>query len=174
MPSTAFARPIEDPVSKEQLLAAAKDVWHLFFEGEFPEIVPPRPMVAGRSCVTACVAIKGRWNGGIIVVCPLKLVMHGAAHLFRKEAGATSLREAKDLLGEVANTIAGSIAQHLHGPSDLSLPVLAHGVDLSVGIQDGRAARDICLRIGSHHVRLMLIQTSGQKRSAGTLGNAGG
>jgi chemotaxis protein CheX len=92
-----------------------------------PAAGPARPV--GRA-VTSCVHISGDdWNGSVSVALPWSLALEVAATMFGLPADELSDADVLDAVGELANIAGGNVKGMLEGPADLSLPVVAEGID---------------------------------------------
>lgn len=78
------------------------------------------------SAVTSVVAIDGPWRGAVVLECPQRLARSLAAGVLEGD-GAPGDEEVGDLLGEVANIIAGNVKALLPGACRLSLPSVSFG-----------------------------------------------
>lgn len=107
----------------------------------------------------ACVSLKGNWNGAVLLICPHELAIETAAGIFGKQDKETSISNAEDMLGEVANMIAGGVMEIIDTSATLSLPVVAHGADITMGIQDGKIATEVSMTCKSRPVHVMVLET---------------
>ena len=92
------------------------------------EAVPGAPTPdEARLGVEACVHITGGWEGTVSVSTSAGLARGLTEEMFGMVAGEASEEEILDANGEMANMIGGNIKALMPGPSQLSLPTVAHG-----------------------------------------------
>ena len=119
-----------------EITAIAHDVWETMFA--VPLIPGTVGAVPGPS-LTSVVHIDGAWRGAVTVHCPVAL----AAGLAMRVFGESTDAEMRDMLGEVANQIAGNIKAMLPAPCGLSLPTVAHGTDYDLRVMDTAATASL-------------------------------
>jgi chemotaxis protein CheX len=98
------------------------------------------PAATARSVrwVTGVVAISGAWEGLVVLQCDQSLARSAASIMFRSAEDDLGRELIHDAVGELTNMIGGNLKALLPEPSQLSLPVVADGVDAAVEIIDGR------------------------------------
>jgi hypothetical protein len=82
------------------------------------------------------VRISGAWSGLVLVHCTPALARRVAAVYFDVAPDSATQDDIRDVLGELANILAGNVKPLLPGPSRLSLPftdVTARAVELHAG-----------------------------------------
>lgn len=96
--------------------------------------------------LTSCVQLTGAWAGAVIFHCNAAFARDAAGAVL----GEASAANAQDVLGELANIAAGNIKPLLPGPTELSLPAVAEGVDYRLTVP------------GSHQLVKLRYACSGQ------------
>lgn len=81
--------------------------------------------------VEACVHITGGWEGTVSVATSDALARGLTEEMFGMSSGEASDAEILDANGEMANMIGGNIKALMPGPSQLSLPTVAHGAPMA-------------------------------------------
>ena len=84
--------------------------------------------------ISARVGIRGAWNGDVTLECAPAFAVAVAARMLGRQPAATSLEDARDALGELANIAAGNMKPLLAEGCSLSLPETWEG-----GAFDGAA-----------------------------------
>ena len=86
--------------------------------------------------VTASVGLAGDWDGTVLIECSGKTACTLAGALLMAQLDEVD-DNVKDVLGELANMLAGNISRQLPGSSALSLPCVVEGQDYKLGILYG-------------------------------------
>lgn len=81
-----------------------------------------------------CVQVTGAWEGAVLVFCAEELAGAFAAAMFGTPAQEVTDDEVRDALGELANMVAGNVKAQLPSQTQLSLPTVVRGRDLSVDV----------------------------------------
>ncbi len=84
--------------------------------------------------LAGCVRIKGGWNGAIVLHCAPDLLKKASKAMLSVDPEKATRDDLRDTLGELSNITGGNIKAILPGPSDLSLPIVAEGDELSVRV----------------------------------------
>lgn len=116
------ARELAD-VSSDDIVAITSQVWSSFLELELADVSAEATVLAG-PVMSAVVRISGAWQGAVQVECPPQHAADAAVRMFSMEPGAASDSDARDVLGELANVVAGNVKSLLPAPSALSMPAV--------------------------------------------------
>ena len=81
--------------------------------------------------VTSCVHITGGWEGSVLVRCTRELAHTITGSMFDMDPSEATTEEIADAIGEIANMIGGNVKSLVPGPSQLSLPWVADGGELT-------------------------------------------
>lgn len=117
-----------DP-SIDDIRTVTDQVWQNVF-GREPIPGAPVPDSAALG-VSGCVHITGGWEGTVTVATTEALARSLTEEMFAMEPGEASDEELLDANGEMANMIGGNIKSLLPGPSQLSLPTVTRGAEMS-------------------------------------------
>src|SRR5688572_16659919 len=77
--------------------------------------------------LAASVAIAGTYNGTVLFTCTEQFGRRAASILLGVEPAEVTLSDIHDTVAELSNIFGGGIKSILPGPSNLSLPSVAHG-----------------------------------------------
>ena len=143
-------------VTTEEAIALAVEVWRGFLGVElvprFDEPAPPMP----EASVSGCVTIKGSWYGGITVTLPSSLgvtLTRGALQLDDPQP-----EDVSDVVGELANMMAGRLKHQLPPDTQISLPMVATGDHFHLSIPGARVAMELDFSIDEAPLRIRLIK----------------
>lgn len=122
-------------VTAADVTTIAQDVWGSFLA---MDLVPhplgdQAPPLTGRT-VTGCVHVTGAWQGSVLLEYGSESAAAAAEAMFGAEPGGLSPEEVSDALGELTNMVGGNIKSLLPGPSTLSIPSVAEGVEYTVRV----------------------------------------
>lgn len=137
-----------------EITAIAHDVWESMFG---VQLTPSHGAVLDGRTLTGIVHIDGAWQGAVVLRCPVGLAASLTAQLFGGSADA----EVRDLLGELANQLAGNIKALLPQPSSLSLPVVATGSDYEVTVSDTRVVAVVGLACNGDPLVIHVLERTG-------------
>jgi chemotaxis protein CheX len=87
--------------------------------------------------LSASVGIAGEWNGTVTLQCSAETACSLAGAMLAMDPLPDVDDDVKDVLGELANIVAGNIKSRLPGPSSLSLPCVIDGSNYSLEILNG-------------------------------------
>jgi chemotaxis protein CheX len=87
--------------------------------------------------ISASVGIAGEWNGTVTLQCSADTACRLAGAMLAMDPLPDVDDDVKDVLGELANIVAGNIKSMLPGPSSLSLPCVIDGSNYSLEILNG-------------------------------------
>jgi len=143
-------------ITTEEAIDLAIEVWRGFLGVELiprfdePAHVPPEASVSG------CVTLKGAWYGGIIVTLPVSLgivVTRAALALDDPET-----EDVRDVVGELANMMAGRLKHQLPPDTQISLPMVATGDHFHLSIPGARVAMELDFAIEDTPLRIRFIK----------------
>jgi CheY-specific phosphatase CheX len=143
-------------ITTEEAIELAIEVWRGFLAVELiprfdgPAELPPETSVSG------CVTIKGSWYGGIIVTLPVSLgisVTRTALQLDDPQP-----EDVSDVVGELANMMAGRLKHQLPPDTQISLPMVTTGDHFHVSIPGARVAMALDFAIDDAPLRIRIIK----------------
>lgn len=143
-------------ITTEEAVELAIEVSRGFLGVELiPRLGEPADLLPETS-VTGCVTIKGSWYGGIIVTMPFSLGVEVA----RTALGLDdpNLEDVGDVVGELANMMAGRLKHQLPPDTQLSLPMVATGDHFDLSIPGARVALELDFAIGDAPMRMRIIK----------------
>lgn len=109
----------------DDIRAVTQQIWEsVLGRDALPGAPEPGPSALG---LEACVHITGGWEGTVSVATTDELARRLTEEMFAMSAGEASEEEILDANGEMANMIGGNVKALMPGPSQLSLPTVAHG-----------------------------------------------
>lgn len=73
------------------------------------------------------IAITGKWNGLLTIVCPIALATRMAEAMFGTEPGEVSEAAVGDALGELTSLVGDTFKAQMDGPNRLLLPSVMRG-----------------------------------------------
>ena len=122
-------------VTSENVVSIAQDVWGSFLsmDLEANPLGDDAPPIEGRT-MTGCVHVTGEWQGSIFLECGVDAAQGAAEAMFGADPGTLSPDEVSDALGELTNMVGGNIKSLLPGPSALSIPSVAEGLEYTVRV----------------------------------------
>lgn len=105
----------------EDLEYIVRDIWSSFISSD-DDLIPLMP--ANDPDLRASVEFRGDCTGAVIVGCSPAAGIEVARRMLRLPEGASvDPRDVADALGELANTVGGSVKGMLPGTNQLSLPL---------------------------------------------------
>jgi chemotaxis protein CheX len=129
------------------------------YPGELVEDAEPTACSIG-----AAVQFTGDWQGAIVVGCDEAFGREAAAAMFGSEPESITHDELADALGELANMIGGNIKPLLAGAVSISLPTVAQGPELHLGIPGAEIWLGILYRRGESELSVGIYRRSPQGR----------
>ena len=143
-------------ITTEEAIDLAIEVWRGFLGVELvPRFGEPAEL-SPETAVSGCVTIKGSWYGGITVTLPVSLgisVTRTALQLDDPQADDVS-----DVVGELANMMAGRLKHQLPPDTQISLPMVATGDHFHLTIPGARVAMELDFSIDDIPLRIRLIK----------------
>jgi chemotaxis protein CheX len=120
-------------VSEEEIQQVTTQIWESMLD------LHPAPANGDGSSapdarIGASVQITGNWEGAVRLDSSLALARMAAARFIGSEPDKVSVDQVRDAMGELANMSAGMIKNLLPGPSYLSLPSVADGIEYNFTI----------------------------------------
>lgn len=90
--------------------------------------------------MTGSISISGAWNGVVAIGFSAEAARLSAAHMLGIPLEDLRDADVVDAVGELVNVVGGNLKGIVDGPTDLSLPVVARGRNLS---EQSSRARDV-------------------------------
>ena len=149
--------PLTWDLQAADLARVATEAWCSFDTSELT--VSSNTVDAGHTdaAFTASVAIEGNWKGIVRLNCPLDLATEVAAGIFGEQDDETAEACAMDMLGEITNMIAGSVAQIIDSATQLSLPEVGLTQGNDIESRDNTIIAEVALNRESKTIQLRLL-----------------
>ncbi|HLZ67864.1 MAG TPA: chemotaxis protein CheX [Aliidongia sp.] len=143
-------------ITAEEAIDLAIEVWRGFLGVDLiPRFGEPADLASDTS-VSGCVTIKGSWYGGIIVTLPVGLgitVTRSALALDDPQP-----EDVGDVVGELANMMAGRLKHQLPPDTQMSLPMVATGDHFHLSIPGARVALELDFAVEETPLRIRIIK----------------
>jgi len=108
--------------------------------------------------MTAAIHISGDFHGGIRLECSRALVRRAASIMFDLSVEQLGEDDDRDVIGELANIVAGNIKALIPGSNSISLPTIVEGSDYVVSGLDVRSSTDFNFNLDGESMTLTLIE----------------
>ncbi|GGF23120.1 hypothetical protein GCM10011611_31520 [Aliidongia dinghuensis] len=143
-------------ITTEEAIDLAIEVWRGFLGVELvprfdePAHEPPESSVSG------CVTLKGAWYGGIIVTLPGSLGVMVTRSVLALDDPQPE--DVQDVVGELANMMAGRLKHQLPPDTQISLPMVATGDHFHLSIPGARVAMELDFAVEETPLRIRFIK----------------
>jgi chemotaxis protein CheX len=140
----------------EEAIELAIEVWRGFLGIDLiPRFGEPAESPA-ESSVSGCITLKGSWYGGIVVTLPASL---GAA-LARSALALDDPQpdDICDVVGELANMMAGRLKYQLPPDTQMSLPMVASGDHFHLSIPGAQIAMDLDFAVEDTPLKIQIVR----------------
>lgn len=108
--------------------------------------------------ITSAVHFVGEWRGAVLVECRLGAASQFTARFMGIAVPAAIDDDVRDVMGELANMVAGNLKSLLPRGVDLSMPSVVEGSDYALRICGATTAERICFASESGDFRITLIE----------------
>jgi CheY-specific phosphatase CheX len=143
-------------ITTEEAIELAIEVWRGFVGVELvPRFGEPAALIS-ETAVSGCVTIKGSWYGGIVVTLPASLgvtLTRSALALEDPEP-----EDVCDVVGELANMMAGRLKHQLPPDTQMSLPMVATGDHFHLSIPGAQVALELDFAVDEIPLRIQIIR----------------
>ena len=114
-----------DIVLKDELVQFVNNIWDSLLNIPItPTEKTFKPEGQGNT-LASCIHITGAWQGSVTLYCSTDLAKKLATAMISIPEEELTFSETQDVMGEIANIIAGNIKSLLPQPSSISLPSVA-------------------------------------------------
>jgi chemotaxis protein CheX len=145
-------------IRREEIGQVAASVFATMMGLEVREVPGPGGVESNPEFVTAAVFLAGAWEGAVLVQCS----PHHACELTGCFLGGAPPAEVsddvRDVLGEIANMIAGNLKCTLCPGIRVSVPSVVAGKDYSLRLCGARLAEQMALETGKGSLRLSIFE----------------
>ena len=108
--------------------------------------------------LTAAIHISGGFRGGIRLECSRSLIRRAASIMFNLREDKLSEDDERDVIGELANVIAGNIKALMHGSNSISLPTIIDGSDYRVSMLDVKSCGDFAFVLDGESLMVTIFE----------------
>ena len=152
----------------EHITTIVRSIWTSLFDTDVEPTWSAASLAATRS-VTGMVTIEGAWRGAVMVRCGLPLASLLTARMFAVES-EPAFDDIADAIGELANIVAGNLKALLPGPSAISLPAVALGVDYEVSVIGTSVVANVAFVTVGHTFAVVVTQSDSGEPEKGRSG----
>jgi chemotaxis protein CheX len=108
--------------------------------------------------MTAAIHISGDYHGGIRLECSRAIVRSAASVMFDLPADQLVDDDERDVIGELANVVAGNIKALIPGTNSISLPTIVEGSDYRVSTLDVRSSADYSFTLDGESMTVTVME----------------
>jgi chemotaxis protein CheX len=108
--------------------------------------------------MTAAIHISGDYHGGIRLECSRTIVRSAASIMFDLPADQLVDDDERDVIGELANVVAGNIKALIPGTNSISLPTIVEGSDYRVSTLDVRSSADYSFTLDGESMTVTVME----------------
>jgi CheY-specific phosphatase CheX len=140
----------------EEAIELAIEVWRGFLGVDLiPRFGEPAEP-ALESSVSGCITLKGSWYGGIVVTLPASLGVTLARSALALDDPQPE--DVCDVVGELANMMAGRLKHQLPPDTQMSLPMVASGDDFHLSIPGAQVAMELDFAVEGAPLRIQIVK----------------
>ncbi|MGO4884411.1 MAG: chemotaxis protein CheX [Bryobacteraceae bacterium] len=119
----------------------------------------PDPWTHAPDTITAAVNFVGEWRGATLVECRAPQACEFAARFMGIDMPATIDDDVRDVMGELANMVAGNLKSLLPRGVDLSMPTVVEGTNYTLRICGAGAMEPVTFASPAGNFRVTLVET---------------
>ncbi len=108
--------------------------------------------------MTAAIHISGDFHGGIRLECSRTIVRSAASIMFDLPADQLVDDDDRDVIGELANVVAGNIKALIPGTNSISLPTIVEGNDYRVSTLDVRSSAAYSFTLDGESMTVTVVE----------------
>ena len=142
---------------ESQIRSIVRSVWSTQLGLEIHDVedaVQPTPSPT----MTAAIHISGDYHGGIRLECSRAIVRRAASIMFDLPAEQLADDDDRDVIGELANVIAGNIKALMPGSNSISLPTIVEGSDYHISTLDVRSSVDFSFTLDGESMTVTVME----------------
>lgn len=143
-----------------QIRSIVRSVWSTLLGLEIQDVEgadQPSPSAT----MTAAIHINGDFHGGIRFECSRAIVRRAASIMFDLPAEQLADDDDRDVIGELANVVAGNIKALIPGSNSISLPTIVEGSDYHVSTLDIRSSADFSFTLDGESMTVTVVEHGG-------------
>jgi len=143
--------------NESQIRSIVRSVWSTQLGLEIldaEEAVQP----SSTATMTAAIHISGDYHGGIRLECSRTIVRSAASIMFDIPADQLVDDDERDVIGELANVVAGNVKALIPGTNSISLPTIVEGSDYRVSTLDVRSSADYSFTLDGDSMTVTVME----------------
>jgi CheY-specific phosphatase CheX len=125
-------------IDSEELTSIVNDIFGTMAGLELSNCRDIVAFHSGNGYVVSAVQIVGDWQGAVRLDIDMELARQACANLTGADKADLSLQDVRDVAGELANMVAGSVKAACAQSARLSLPTVAIGRDFEFSFSQGK------------------------------------
>jgi chemotaxis protein CheX len=149
-------------ITTEEAVALAIEVWRGFLGVVLVPCASLHDKQLPEPSISACVTIKGSWYGGIVVTLPASLGFSLTRSVLTLDDPEQD--DVCDVIGELANMMAGRLKYRLPPDTQISLPMVATGDHFDLSIPGASVALALDFEIDGTPLRVRIIRVEESQR----------
>jgi chemotaxis protein CheX len=115
------------------------------------------PFAPSRSML-GCVHITGAWQGAVTLESTPQLARRAASILLGVDEQGVTPEEVRDAMGELTNIIGGNLKGLLPDPSQLSVPAVVEGHEVTLQVQGTHPVSEVTFDCDGQLMRVTLLR----------------
>jgi len=148
--------PFSLDVYRDDLARIVQSVFQTMMEVEVAPSAAPWAHVPG--IITSAVHFAGDWRGAVLVECDAPQACQFAVRFMGIDMPAAVDDDVRDVMGELANMVAGNLKSLLPRGVDLSMPSVVEGSDYTMSVCGSTAAEHMVFSSAAGIFRITLIE----------------
>ncbi len=144
-------------IRREEIEQVAGSVFAAMLGLEISE-APAAAIPDAAETLTAAVFLTGTWQGAVLVQCNPQDARRFAGCFLGEPAPAEVTDDVRDVLGEIANMIAGNFKCTLRPGIRVSVPSVVSGMDYAVRLCGTHLAAQMLLETEKGSIRLSILE----------------
>jgi chemotaxis protein CheX len=146
--------------NETQIRSIVQSVWSTQLGLEIQDAEGPAPPGPGRN-MTAAINISGDFHGGIRLECSRVIIQRAASVMFDLPTDQLTDDDERDVIGELANVVAGNIKALVPGSNSISLPTIVEGSDYRVSALDVKTSDDFSFTMEGEWMTVTVMEHRG-------------
>lgn len=142
---------------ENQIRSIVHDVWSTQLGLSIDDLKVPANTTE-TTTITAAIHITGDFRGGIRLESSRALVRRAASIMFDQPEDTMTREDELDVIGELANVIAGNIKALIQGNNSLSLPTIIDGSDYQISTVDVKTSDDYRFALDGEAMVLTVVE----------------
>jgi chemotaxis protein CheX len=140
-----------------QIRSVVRSVWSTQLGLEIEDVDGPVHQTPTQT-MTAAIHISGDCHGGVRLECSRTIVQRAASIMFDLPTNQLTDDDERDVIGELANVIAGNIKAIIPGSNSISLPTIVEGTDYRVSALDIKTSDDFSFTLEGEYMTVTVME----------------